>query len=85
MGDIAVRTALRLIDGLFLYLVGLIVMLVTGERRGRLGDLAAGTMIVSADPAKAPLTAVAEVAAVPAPIELPPASLNSSPPPFPFG
>ena len=71
MGDIAVRTVLRLIDGLFLYLVGLIVMLVTGERRGRLGDLAAKTMIVSADPAKAPLTAVAEVAPVPAPIVLP--------------
>lgn len=85
MGNIAVRTVLRLIDGLFLYLVGLIVMLVTGERRGRLGDLAAGTMIVSADPAKAPLTAVAEVAAVPAPSSCPPASLNPSPPPFPFG
>jgi uncharacterized RDD family membrane protein YckC len=49
MGDIAVRTVLRLIDGLFIYLVGLIVMLATGERRGRLGDLAAGTKIVSAD------------------------------------
>lgn len=49
MREIAVRTVLRLVDGLFLYLVGLVVMLVTGERRGRLGDLAAGTMIVSAD------------------------------------
>jgi uncharacterized RDD family membrane protein YckC len=49
MGDVGVRTILRVIDGLFLYLVGLVVMLVTGERRGRLGDLAAGTMIVSAD------------------------------------
>jgi hypothetical protein len=79
MGDIAVRTVLRLIDGLFLYLVGLIVMLVTGERRGRLGDLAAGTMIVSADPAKAPLTAVAEVAPVPAPIVLPPSEPEPEP------
>lgn len=83
MGDIAVRTVLRLIDGLFLYLVGLIVMLVTGERRGRLGDLAAGTMIVSADPAKAPLTAVAEVAAVPAPIELPTCKPEPEPAPVP--
>ncbi len=53
MREIAVRTVLRLIDGLFLYLVGLVVMLVTGERRGRLGDLAAGTMIVPADAAHA--------------------------------
>ena len=49
MGQIAVRTVLRLIDGLFLYLVGLIVMLATGKRRGRLGDLAGDTMVVSAD------------------------------------
>lgn len=60
MRDIAVRTVLRIVDGLFLYLVGLIVMLVSGERRGRLGDLAAGTMIVSADAARA--TPFAEVA-----------------------
>jgi hypothetical protein len=32
MPDIAVRTVLRLIDGSFLYLVGLIVMLATGGR-----------------------------------------------------
>ena len=49
MREIAIRTVLRLVDGLFLYGVGLVVMLVTRERRGRLGDLAAGTMIVSAD------------------------------------
>jgi uncharacterized RDD family membrane protein YckC len=69
LGAIAVRTLLRLIDGLFLYLVGLIVMLATGERRGRLGDLAAGTMIVSADahpPAAAPATVVTPVVAAPA-------------------
>ncbi len=53
MGDIGVRTILRLIDGLFLYLVGLVVMLATGKRRGRLGDLAAKTMIVSADASRA--------------------------------
>jgi uncharacterized RDD family membrane protein YckC len=71
MGAIAMRTVLRLIDGLLLYLVGLVVMLVTGERRGRLGDLAGRTMIVAADPAKAPLTAVAEAPVAPPPIVLP--------------
>ena len=49
MREIGVRTVLRLVDGLFLYGVGLIAMLVTRERRGRLGDLAGGTMIVSTD------------------------------------
>jgi uncharacterized RDD family membrane protein YckC len=49
MRQIALRTVLRIVDGLFLYLVGLIVMLATRERRGRLGDLVGGTMIVSAD------------------------------------
>ena len=39
MREIALRTVLRVIDRLFLYLVGLIVMLATKERRGRLGDL----------------------------------------------
>lgn len=66
MREIAVRTVLRLIDGLFLYLVGLVVMLVTGERRGRLGDLAAGTMIVSADAAQAPVAGVAGSTVAPA-------------------
>jgi uncharacterized RDD family membrane protein YckC len=47
--EVGIRTVLRLVDGLFLYGVGLVVMLVTRERRGRLGDLAGGTMIVSAD------------------------------------
>jgi uncharacterized RDD family membrane protein YckC len=55
MREVALRTVLRLIDGLFFYLVGLVVMLATRERRGRLGDLVGGTMIVSADkPAPAP-------------------------------
>jgi uncharacterized RDD family membrane protein YckC len=44
--EIAVRTVLRLVDTA---LVGLIAMLATGERRARVGDLAAGTMIVSTD------------------------------------
>lgn len=47
-GKIAIRTLLRLIDGILFYLVGLIVVLVTGERRQRLGDLAAGTFVVRA-------------------------------------
>jgi uncharacterized RDD family membrane protein YckC len=45
MGEIAVRTILRVIDN---YLIGLIVMLATGERRQRIGDLAAGTIVVDA-------------------------------------
>ena len=49
MREIGLRTVLRLIDGLFIYLVGLIVMLATRERRGRLGDLVGGTMIESAE------------------------------------
>ena len=48
-GAIAIRTLLRIVDNLpFAYLVGLIVVLVTGKRRQRLGDLAAGTTVVSA-------------------------------------
>jgi uncharacterized RDD family membrane protein YckC len=45
MREIGVRTILRVIDN---YLVGLIVMLATGERRQRIGDLAAGTIVVDA-------------------------------------
>jgi uncharacterized RDD family membrane protein YckC len=56
MREIAVRTILRVIDN---YLVGLIVMLATGERRQRIGDLAAGTVVVDA-------TGSAPVAAAPA-------------------
>jgi uncharacterized RDD family membrane protein YckC len=42
----AIRTAVRVIDWLpFFYVVGLVTMLVTGERRQRLGDLAAGTRV----------------------------------------
>jgi uncharacterized RDD family membrane protein YckC len=71
MRDIALRTVLRLIDGLFLYLVGLIVMLATGERRGRLGDLVGGTMIVSADASEPPAAPVVRPAVAPPPITLP--------------
>lgn len=66
MGEVAVRTVLRVIDGIAFYLVGLIVMLVTGERRGRLGDLAGGTMVVDASAPVAPAAAAA-----PAPVEEP--------------
>jgi uncharacterized RDD family membrane protein YckC len=62
MREIAVRTILRVVDN---YLVGLIVMLATGDRRQRIGDLAAGTMVADASaPAVAPAVAVAEPAAV---------------------
>jgi hypothetical protein len=64
--EIAVRTVLRVVDMQFAYLVGLIVMLATGERRGRLGDLAAGTMIVSTEATATPMpTAPAAPAAGP--------------------
>lgn len=51
--EIALRTVLRLVDGIGFYAVGLVVMLRTGERRQRLGDIVAGTAIVDArEPAK---------------------------------
>src|SRR5918997_7154505 len=56
MRDVAVRTVLRLVDTA---LVGLVSMLATGERRARLGDLAAGTMIVSTEAGPAPRAATA--------------------------
>ncbi len=54
MRAIAVRTVLRVVDGIAFYVVGLIVMLVTGERRQRLGDLAAGTIVTGVDARPAP-------------------------------
>ena len=54
MGRVAVRTLLRPIDGIGAYLVGLAVMLATGERRQRLGDLAAGTVVTEAEAEAAP-------------------------------
>jgi uncharacterized RDD family membrane protein YckC len=67
MREIAVRTVLRLVDTA---LVGLIAMMATGERRARLGDLAAGTMIVSTDgaPSAAPVEAAPAVEHVAAPV-----------------
>jgi hypothetical protein len=69
MREIAIRTVLRLVDMQFAFLVGLIAMLATGERRGRLGDLAAGTMIVAADGDTRAASATATAAAAASPAE----------------
>ena len=45
-GKIFVRTLLRIVDGIAFYAVALAVALATGERRQRIGDLAAGTVVV---------------------------------------
>jgi uncharacterized RDD family membrane protein YckC len=47
LGKAAVRTVLRLIDGLLAYLVAFIVVLVS-PRRQRLGDMAGHTLVVRA-------------------------------------
>ena len=48
---VAVRTVLRVIDVLpLLYLVGFVAALATGQRRQRIGDLAAGTTVVQTPP-----------------------------------
>ena len=41
----AIRTVLRLIDGLFFYLVGFVSVLASGKNQ-RLGDMAAHTLVV---------------------------------------
>ena len=47
-GPIVIRNLVRLVDWLpFLYVVGGVTVLATGERRLRLGDLAAGTRVVA--------------------------------------
>jgi uncharacterized RDD family membrane protein YckC len=46
---IAVRTVLRLIDGIAFYLVGWLVALLSGGRRRRIGDWLGGTMVVRDD------------------------------------
>ena len=66
MREIAVRTVMRVVDGVGCYIVGLIVMLATGQRRQRLGDLAAGTIVVDAT-----ATAAMPPATVEAPDEAP--------------
>ncbi len=60
MREVAVRTVLRIVDN---YLIGLIVMLATGERRQRIGDLAAGTVVVDASAPAVAVSAPEPVAA----------------------
>ncbi|HEU0073165.1 MAG TPA: RDD family protein [Dehalococcoidia bacterium] len=48
LGKVAIRTVLRIIDGLpFLYLLGLIVVAISKQNQ-RIGDMAAGTLVVKA-------------------------------------
>jgi uncharacterized RDD family membrane protein YckC len=46
-GSAIIRSLLRIIDGLFAYLVGFIIV-VNSQRRRRLGDMAARTLVVRA-------------------------------------
>jgi uncharacterized RDD family membrane protein YckC len=45
LGAAAIRTVLRIIDGLFAYLVAFIAVLISGKNQ-RLGDMAANTLVV---------------------------------------
>jgi uncharacterized RDD family membrane protein YckC len=95
MREVAVRTVLRVVDGIGLYLVGLVVMLVSGKRRQRLGDMAGGTIVVDASAGlatveAAPAPAVAAAPIVPAGLGTPavtlppleePAALEAEPAP----
>lgn len=55
-GATFMRTLLRAVDGLLVYLVGLLAILASGSRRQRLGDMVAKTRVVAADtsPPQAP-------------------------------
>ncbi len=46
---VSARTVLRLIDGFLFYLLGLLVALVSGRRRRRIGDLAGGTVVMAVE------------------------------------
>ncbi len=46
MGKAFIRNLLRVIDGLFLYIIGLILIMAT-EKKQRLGDIAAGSVVIS--------------------------------------
>ena len=90
MREVAVRTVLRVVDGAGAYIVGLIVMLATGRRRQRIGDLAAGTIVVDAskpsfvpaaaapvaDPVEETAAEEPEAAAEAAPVEEPVADVE---------
>ncbi len=54
MEQIAKRTLVRVLDG---HIVGLIVMLASGERRQRLGDMVAGTIVTEAETVSVPSAA----------------------------
>lgn len=45
LGKAAIRTVLRVVDGFFAYLVAFVAVLAYGKRQ-RLGDMAAGTLVV---------------------------------------
>jgi uncharacterized RDD family membrane protein YckC len=47
VGSAIIRSLLRIIDGLFAYLVGFVIV-VNSQRRRRLGDMAAKTLVVRA-------------------------------------
>ncbi len=70
MEQIAKRTVVRVLDG---HIVGLVVMLATGERRLRLGDIVAGTVVTEAATAGSPdsTTAPPAPAAAKRPLSLP--------------
>lgn len=60
---VALRTLLRIVDWLpLLYLVGFITMMATGQRRQRLGDLAAKTVVERALPMRRRSLAVPPIA-----------------------
>jgi uncharacterized RDD family membrane protein YckC len=83
--QIAKRTVVRILDG---HLVGLIVMLATGDRRLRLGDIVAGTVVTEAERAPgAPVAATAAAAsgrpaAKPSLLEQQTAGPSTAKPPF---
>lgn len=54
MREAVIRNLVRLIDSLLVYVVGLVSILVT-KKRQRLGDIAAGTVVVSERPTIAPI------------------------------
>jgi uncharacterized RDD family membrane protein YckC len=89
---IALRTLLRLVDGIGFYVVGLLAMLRSGERRQRLGDSVGGTVVVSATeaPAARPSAPRTEPGRTPAPVPAPepqpepePAAAEPEPQPAP--
>jgi hypothetical protein len=82
--QVAMRTVLRLVDGLGVYLVGLITMLATGQRRQRLGDLAAGTIVTTAEEEPAEGDDFENLADADAPVvPLPLPDAPATPPPAP--